>query len=112
MQSAAARLPQSQVSEHPQLQFLDEEHVAPPGPSWHSSSAAIHVFPHGFPIQHTGCPLFGIFFISVGCDFLSERVCSILLNLMFHGSSGLTRINRKCELDAPKKYVCQSTHAK
>ena len=66
MQSAAARLPQSQVSEHPQLQFLEEEHVAPPGPSWHSSLAAIHVSPHGFPIQHTGCPLFGIFFISVG----------------------------------------------
>jgi hypothetical protein len=66
MHSAAARLPQSQVSEHPQSQLFEEEHVAPPGPTWHSSSAEIHVSPHGFPIQHTGFPLFDIFFISVG----------------------------------------------
>lgn len=66
MQSAAARLPQVQESEHPQSQLFEEEHVAPPGPTWHSSSAEIHVSPHGFPIQQTGFPLFDMVFISIG----------------------------------------------
>jgi hypothetical protein len=45
---------------HPQL--FEGLQVAPPTPSWHSSLEAIQVSPHGFPSQHTGLPLFDMFF--------------------------------------------------
>lgn len=97
MQSAAARLPQSQVSEQPQSQLFEEEHVAPPGPTWHSSSAEIHVSPHGFPIQHTGFPLFDMFSSPLVFIMLSYLGSLFLLNLIVSDNDSGSILFPDCE---------------